>query len=159
MPARVKLPAADPMAVPVRTGSALPEQFRKAIASRRKRRLGDAVGITQFGVNLVELGPGDMSAQRHWHETEDEFVYVLEGELTLVTDEGEQILAAGLCAGFPAGKASGHHLINRSKTAARYLEVGTRVKNDIVHYSDIDLHLDLVDDDEHWTDKKGNPYP
>ena len=159
MPARVKLPAADPAGVPVRKGSALPETFRKAIASRRKRRLGDAVGITQFGVNLVELGPGDMSAQRHWHETEDEFVYMLDGELTRVTDEGERILAAGLCAGFPAGKASGHHLINRGKTVARYLEVGTRVKNDVVHYSDIDLHLDLVDGVEHWTDKKGNPYP
>src|SRR5215469_5171127 len=88
MPPPIKPPAADPAAVAVRTGSALPEQFRQAIASRRKRRIGDAVGITQFGVNLVERGPGDMSAQRHWHETEDEFVFVLEGELTLVTDEG-----------------------------------------------------------------------
>jgi uncharacterized cupin superfamily protein len=154
----VKLPAADPASVHVRTGSTLPEQFRNAIAGRRKRRIGDAVGIKQFGVNLVELGPGDMSSQRHWHEVEDEFVFVLDGELTLITDEGEQILTAGLCAGFPAGKASGHHMINRSARPARYLEVGTRVKNDVVHYADIDLHLKVVDDAEHWTDKKGRPH-
>ena len=158
MPHPVKPPAADPATVPVRAGSSLPEQFRQAIASRRKRRLGDAVGIAQFGVNLVDLGPGDMSSQRHWHEVEDEFVFVLEGELTLVTDEGEQILTTGLCAGFPAGKASGHHLINRSAKPARYLEVGTRVKDDVVHYSDIDLHLKVVNDAEHWSDKKGRAY-
>jgi uncharacterized cupin superfamily protein len=158
MPHPVKPPAADPATVPVRTGSSLPEQFRQAIAGRRKRRIGDAVGIAQFGVNLVDLGPGDMSSQRHWHEVEDEFVFVLEGELTLVTDEGEQILTAGLCAGFPAGKASGHHMINRSAKPARYLEVGTRVKDDVVHYSDIDLHLKVVNDAEHWSDKKGRPY-
>ncbi|HYB09938.1 MAG TPA: cupin domain-containing protein [Alphaproteobacteria bacterium] len=158
MPQTLKPPAADPATVPVRTGSSLPEQFRQAIASRRKRRIGDAVGITQYGVNLVDLGPGDMSSQRHWHEVEDEFVYVLEGELTLITDEGEQVLASGHCAGFPAGKSSGHHMINRSAKPARYLEIGTRVKDDVVHYSDIDLDLKVVNDAEHWTDKKGKPY-
>ncbi|HEY6334719.1 MAG TPA: cupin domain-containing protein [Alphaproteobacteria bacterium] len=158
MPHTVKPPAVDPATVSVRTGSSLPEQFRRAIASRRKRRIGDAVGVAQFGVNLVDLGPGDMSSQRHWHEVEDEFIYVLEGELTLVTDEGEQILTTGLCAGFPAGKASGHHMINRSAKPARYLEVGTRVKDDVVHYSDIDLHLKVVNDAEHWSDKKGRAY-
>ena len=96
------------------------------MGDRVKRRLGDACGLTRFGVNLVTLPPGGQSALRHWHTLEDEFVYVLEGEVVLVTDDGEQVLRAGDCAGYPAGKPDGHHFVNRSGAPARYLEVGNR---------------------------------
>ena len=155
---RVKLPAIDPTTLPVRAGSPHPARFRAPVAGRRKRVLGDPAGLSQFGVNLVELPPGTWSSLRHWHSREEEFVYVLEGELVLVTDEGEQRLGPGLCAGFPAGKANGHHLINRSDRLARYLEVGSRVAGDECTYPDADLHVRVTPDGDVWTDKKGKPY-
>ena len=158
MPDRVKLPALDPATVPVRTGSSYPAPFRAAAAERRKRALGDPAGLSQFGVNLVELPPGGWSSQRHWHSREDEFVYVLEGELTLVTDEGEKRLGTGMAAGFPAGKADGHHLINRTDRPARYLEVGGRVVGDECHYPDVDLHVRTSPEGDIWTDKTGKRY-
>ena len=109
------------------------------MGDRMKRRLGDACGLTKFGVNLVTLGPGGQSALRHWHTLDDEFVYVLSGEVVLVTNEGEQLLTAGTCAGFPAGTGDGHQLVNRSNAPARYLEVSTHDANDEVEYSDVDL--------------------
>ena len=154
---RLKLPAIDPATLPVRTGTSYPARFRAPSAERRKRALGDPLGLSQFGVNLVELPPGTWSSLRHWHCREEEFVYVLEGELVLVTDEGEQRLGPGLCAGFPAGKANGHHLINRSDRPARYLEVGSRVVSDEVTYPDADLHVRVTPEGDVWTDKKGNP--
>ncbi len=113
----LRLPALDPFAVPEKSGSGYPEPLRSRVAARMKRRLGDACGLTQFGVNLVTLGPGSESALRHWHTLEDEFVYILSGELVLVTNEGEQVLAAGMCAGYPAGARDAHHLVNRSARA------------------------------------------
>ena len=116
----------DPETVTPRRGSAYRHPFTEKLAGRVKRALGDALGLTNFGVNLVRLGPGDWSAPRHWHSREDEFVYVLEGEVTLVTEAGEQVLGPGMAAGFPAGVEDGHHLVNRGDSAASYLEVGDR---------------------------------
>jgi uncharacterized cupin superfamily protein len=135
----LKLPALDPAAVSEHRGSGYPEPFRSRVGGRAKRRLGDACGLTRFGVNLVTLEPGAQSALRHWHTLEDEFVYVLAGELVLVTDHGEQILAAGGCAGYPAGKRDAHHFVNRSGAPAVYLEVGSRVEGDNAFYPDDDL--------------------
>ena len=108
---------------------------------RRRWKLGDAAGLTGFGVNLLRLPPGGWSSQRHWHSREDEFVYVLEGEVVLVTSAGEQTLSAGMCAGYPAGSEDGHHFINRSKRPAKYLEVGNRIEGDNAFYPDDDLMI------------------
>jgi uncharacterized cupin superfamily protein len=157
MTRKLALPALDPAEVPVRRGSSYPEPFKAPCADRAKQRLGDAVGLTDFGVNLVRLPPGSASAQRHWHSHEDEFVYVLSGELTLVTDAGDQRLAAGEAAGFPAGAADGHHLVNRGSAEASYLEVGSRKAEDAVSYPDVDLHLPGKGG-EGFTNKKGEAY-
>ena len=150
-------PAIDPRSVEVKTGSSYPEPYRSQVGGRRKRALGDALGLANYGVNLVELEPGAMSSMRHWHSKQDEFVYVLEGELTLITDRGEQVLSAGMAAGYPAGSGDGHHMINRSDAIACYLEVGDRGPGDAVTYSDIDLALaDNATDD--FTHKDGTPY-
>jgi uncharacterized cupin superfamily protein len=101
--------------------------------------LGDRFGLTQFGVNLTTLAPGSWSAQRHWHEQEDEFVLVTEGELTLVDDAGEHVLGAGMCAGFKAGVANGHCLVNKSSRPATYVEIGTRSPEEVAHYPDVDM--------------------
>jgi uncharacterized cupin superfamily protein len=134
-----KLPALDPADVADRRSSLYPEPFRSRMGERSKRRLGDACGLTKFGVNLVTLAPGAQSALRHWHTLEDEFVWVLEGEVTLVTNAGEQVLGAGTCAGYPAGARDAHHFVNRSGAVARYLEVGNRVEGDNAFYPDDDL--------------------
>ena len=133
------LPALDPATVAEKRGSGYPEPFRLRIGDRAKRRLGDACGLTRFGVNLVSLGPGGQSALRHWHTQEDEFVYILAGEVTLISDEGEQILKAGMCAGYPAGKRNAHHFVNRSSATAQYLEIGNRIDGDNAFYPDDDL--------------------
>ena len=136
---KLRLPALDPATVEEKRGSGYPEPYRSRMGDRVKRRLGDACGLTRFGVNLVTLAPGGQSALRHWHTLEDEFVYMLEGEVVLVTDEGEQVLRSGDCAGYPAGKADWHHFINRSGAPARYLEVGNREASDTAFYPDDDL--------------------
>jgi uncharacterized cupin superfamily protein len=146
----------DVASVPQRKGSGYPAPFSEKVAGRVKRRLGDAGGLTDFGVNLTLLPPGAWSSQRHWHTAEDEFVYVLSGELTLVTDAGEETLCAGDCAAFPKNAPDGHHLINRSGAPATYLEVGTRSHEDACHYPDIDLHIDAKLDA--FTHKDGTPY-
>jgi uncharacterized cupin superfamily protein len=133
------LPALDPATVVEHRGSGYPEPYRSRMGERAKRRLGDACGLTRFGVNLVTLAPGGQSALRHWHTLEDEFVYVLSGEVVLVTGAGEQRLTAGMCAGYPAGARDGHHFLNRGPTAATYLEVGNRVDGDNAFYPDDDL--------------------
>jgi uncharacterized cupin superfamily protein len=151
--------AIDPATLPARRGSSYPEPFRNEVEARIKRALGDPCGLTQFGVNLVELPPGCWSSQRHWHSHEDELVYVLEGELTLVTDAGEQVLRAGTAAGFPAGKPDGHHLINRTGRPAVYLEVGTRREDvDEVDYPDIDMAVRQTRDGQRFVRKSGEPY-
>jgi uncharacterized cupin superfamily protein len=134
-------PALDPSTLEPRTGSGYPEPYRARVLPREKRALGDALGLTRIGCNLSTLMPGKESSMRHWHSTEDELVYVLEGEVVLVTDDGEQVLGAGDCAGFPAGKALGHQLVNRSDRPARYLEVSNRDPGDTGTYTDPDVDL------------------
>jgi uncharacterized cupin superfamily protein len=153
------LPALDPANVPARTGSIYPtEELRSLTLGRSKQALGDALGLQTFGVNLVRLEPEAMSAVRHWHTRQDEFIYVLEGELTLVTENGEQALGAGMCAGFPAGKPDGHHLINRSDRVAVYLEVGDRLPGDAAHYPDEDLCAATARGSYVFSHKDGTPY-
>ena len=137
----LKLPALDPNTVAERRGSGYPEPFKSRMGDRTKKRLGDACGLTKFGVNLVTLPPGGQSALRHWHTLEDEFVYVLEGEVVLASNQGEQTLTAGMCAGYPAGRQDGHHFINRSTRPAKYLEVGNRIEGDNAFYPDDDLMI------------------
>ena len=124
-----------------RKGSSYPPPFDQPCAERLRKRLGDAAGLTDFGVNLLTLPPGVWSSQRHWHSAEDEFVFVVSGEVVLMTDAGETVMRAGDCAGFPKGHADGHKLVNRSDQPAICLEVGTRTENDVTTYSDIDLVL------------------
>ncbi len=155
----LKPPALDPKTLPARTGSGYPEPFKAAVATREKRALGDALGLKNFGVNLTRLLPGMASAQRHWHTKQDEFVYIVEGEVVLVTDAGEQVLSAGMVAGFPAGAGDGHHLVNRSDKHALYLEVGDRTANDEVDYPDIDMAVRWIDGAEKYVHKDGTPYP
>ena len=117
-------PVLDPASVEPRRGAAYPEHLRGAFAAREKRVLGDPLGLTSFGVNLVRLPPGTSSALRHWHSLEDEFVMVLEGEATLVTGAGETVLRPGMAAGFPKGKADGHQLVNRGKATSSISKSG-----------------------------------
>ena len=139
-------------------GAGYPSPFDEPCRERLRRQLGDAAGLTQFGVNLLTLPPGAWSSQRHWHTMEDEFAYVLEGEVVLVTDAGEEILRAGDCAGFPAGEPDGHHLQNRSVHTATILEIGTRrLADDEVFYSDIDLRV--LKGEADYAHRDGRPYP
>ncbi|NJM30836.1 MAG: cupin domain-containing protein [Rhizobiales bacterium] len=125
--------------VAARTMTIYPPEYAAALAGRAKRALGDQFGLTQFGVNLTTLAPGSWSAERHWHEMEDEFIYVLEGELTLVDDHGEHTLTPGMCAGFKAGVPNGHKLVNKSKSPAAFLELGTRSADERSHYPEADM--------------------
>lgn len=126
---------------PTGEGTRYPAEFAEPCRARRWIKLGDAAGLTQFGANLVTLPPGAWSSQRHWHTHEDEFIYVVEGEVVLVTDGGEEIMRAGDSAGFRAGVADGHHLQNRSDAPARFLVVGSRHDADGAEYPDIDLRV------------------
>ena len=126
----------------VTVGSGYPAPFDEPCRQRKRARLGDAAGLTQFGINLLRLPPGVWSSQRHWHSAEDEFVYVIEGEVVLVSDAREEVLRAGDCAWFKAGDADGHHLQNRSGVEAVLLEIGSRnPERDSVDYPDIDLMI------------------
>ena len=126
----------NPEQVPERKGTNYTEAFKHFVSGRTKKRLGDAAGLKNFGVNLVTLEPGSWSSIRHWHSRQDEFIYVIEGPITLVTDEGEEILPTGAMAGFPAGEANAHHLINNSDRIVTYLEIGDRSLGDQVTYPD-----------------------
>jgi uncharacterized cupin superfamily protein len=125
--------------IPTVRGSSYPSHFAARMGDREKRRLGEAFGLTQFGVNLVILGPGGQSALRHWHTREDELIYMLTGELVLITDAGEQVVRAGDVVGFVAGDSDAHHFLNRGDAPAQYLEVGSRFEDDVAHYPDDDL--------------------
>jgi uncharacterized cupin superfamily protein len=133
------MPKIDPAAAPVAQGCDYPAEYEAPFRDRVRRKLGDAAGLTQFGVNVTELAPGGLSSLRHWHEREDEMVFVLEGTLTLVDAHGETPLGPGEAAGFPGGDANAHHFVNRGATTARYLEIGTRPPRDRCHYGDVDL--------------------
>jgi len=127
------------MDLPARIDTMYPEPFRSRVLPREKRALGDAFGLTAIGVNLTILAPGKESSMRHWHEREDELVYVLEGEVVLITDDGEETLRPGMVAGFKAGTSNAHHLVNRSESPARYLEVSNRDAADWGYYPDVDM--------------------
>lgn len=139
---------------PTRFGTGYPPPYDAPCNARKRWRLGAAAGLTQFGVNLLRLPPGQWSSQRHWHHANDEFVMVLEGEVVLVTDAGEEVLRAGDCAGFRAGDPDGHHLQNRSDREAVLLEVGSSFPHDVAEYPDIDLRA-LP---EGYVHKDGTPY-
>jgi len=151
------MPKIDLAAIAAHKGSGYPAPFRAPCAERTRRRLADAGGLCDFGVNLMALPPGGWSSQRHWHSDEDEFVYVLEGELTLVEDNGETLLRVGECAAFPKGTGNGHHLKNQSSVVAVYLEVGSRDPNDLTTCSDIDMMSSNIDG--RFVHKDGTPYP
>jgi uncharacterized cupin superfamily protein len=146
----------DVAAAPQHTGSNYPSPYDAACRARIRHALGDAAGLTDFGVNLQRLAAGGWSSQRHWHTAEDEFVYVLKGEVVLVTEQGEEILRAGDCAGFKAGVADGHHLQNRTDQEVLILEIGSRRPDrDLVEYPDIDLRWSAATGDTH---KDGTVY-
>jgi uncharacterized cupin superfamily protein len=152
------MPKVDISKAKVRTGTNYPPQFQNVVHGREKSVLGDLVGLTQFGVNLTRLKPGAASALRHWHENEDEFVYMLEGELVLIEDEGETLLRPGDAAGFKAGVANGHHIVNKTPRDAVYLEIGTRAPAERAHYPDVDLEFIRDKDKVQVRHKSGEPY-
>jgi uncharacterized cupin superfamily protein len=139
-------------------GGNYPEPFASAVAGRSWQSLGDAAGLTQFGANLMRIEPGAASSAHHWHEEEDEFVYMIEGELVLVEDDGETTMRPGDTAGFKAGVASGHHLVNRSDRNAVFLVVGSRAQRERCHYPDIDLVYEYNNGRFRYTRKSGTPY-
>jgi uncharacterized cupin superfamily protein len=153
------MPKIDIARASVRTRSVYPDPWGAVTQGREKTALGDVAGLTQFGVNLTRLKPGAASALRHWHETEDEFVYVLEGEIVLIEDGGTTVLRPGDAAGFKAGVSNGHHLVNKSQRDALYLEVGTRAKRERAHYSDVDLVYDRDESSFRFSRRSGEPYP
>jgi len=138
--------------------SLYPEQFAARVEGRDKRPLGDLFGLVNFGVNQTRLVPGASSALRHAHTKQDEFIYILSGHPTLLTDEGETTLSPGMCAGFPAGTGNGHCLVNRSGEDVIYLEIGDRLPGDAASYPDDDLRAELVDGRWRFTHKDGRPY-
>lgn len=135
-----------------------PEPFASMMQGRVKRQLGEVFGLANFGVNLTRMAPGSISALRHSHSRQDEFIYILEGTPTLVTDSGETLLAPGMCAGFKAGEGGGHQLVNRSAGEVVYLEIGDRTAGDSVFYPDDDLEAYLVDGAWRFRRKNGEPY-
>lgn len=151
------MPKLDVKSIHRRNGSSYPAPFDRPCAPRVRQALGDAGGLADFGVNLLELPPGAWSSQRHWHSSEDEFVWVLEGEVILIDDGGETVLRAGDCATFPKNDGNGHHLVNRSGATALCLEAGGRSREDVCTYSDIDMRIDARDD--LYVHKDGTPYP
>jgi uncharacterized cupin superfamily protein len=151
------MPRIDIKSVPERKGSAYPAPFHLKAGERVRQRLGDAGGLADFGVNLMRLPPGAWSSQRHWHSHEDEFVWVLEGEVMLITDAGEETLRAGDCAAFPKGASNGHHLVNNGTQTAVCLEVGTRSSDDVCIYPDIDMRVS--NREGQYTHMDGTPYP
>ncbi len=154
------MPKIDIAKVPADTECPYPDPFWQPIVGRARQRLGNAVGLSQFGVNLTTLKPGAWSSQRHWHRNEDEFVYVLKGEIVLCEDHhSETVLKAGDAAGFKANSGNGHCLINRTQHDAVYIEVGTRTVNETTVYSDIDMRLERDKTGMRYLYKTGQPYP
>jgi len=152
-------PAANAAEVPVRTWSTnYPKQFAMRVAGREKRQLGEVFGLKNFGVNMTRLAPGAESSLRHAHARQDEFVYILEGNPTLHTDEGRVRLAPGMCAGFRAGSGNAHHLCNETSSDVVYLEIGDRTPNEEVEYPDDDLRVVAIDGKGRYVHKDGTPY-
>jgi uncharacterized cupin superfamily protein len=153
------MPKIDIASVKLEASSGYPQPYRAAVAGRSRQRLGNVVGLDQFGVNLTRLKPGSQSALRHWHTAEDEFVFIVEGTLVLCEDDGETVLEPGDAAGFKAGVANGHCLVNRSSQDAVYLEIGTRAVREQVDYPDVDLRVCKDENGLSYTHKSGEPYP
>jgi uncharacterized cupin superfamily protein len=153
------MPKIDLAKVPVKTGSVYPSPYAEMMAGRSSLRLGDAGGLTQFGVNLVTLEPGALASLRHWHLKEDEFAIVLEGELFLIENDGETPMRPGDCAAWKAGVANGHHFVNRSDQPARFLVIGSKIADEVASYSDVDMKIHMnggkprftYRDDTDWT--------
>lgn len=152
------MPKLDLSQVPVKTGSIYPEPYASMVKGRSSLRLGDAGGLTQFGVNLVMLEPGAMSSLRHWHMAEDEFVMVTEGECIMVQDEGETVMRPGDCAAFPAGSTNGHHFLNRSDRVAKFLVIGSKARREVATYSDVDLMVEIEAGKARFTYKDGTDW-
>jgi uncharacterized cupin superfamily protein len=152
------MPKIDISKIATDTRTGYPPPYDRVVLGRERKRLGNAGGLDQFGVNLTTLKPGASSALRHWHEREDEFVYLLEGEVVLIEDEGETVLKPGDAATFKANSGNGHHLVNRSSRDAIYLEVGTRSKIERVEYPEADLKVVRDDKGFRYTHKDGSPY-
>ena len=152
------MPKIDLTQVPVKSGTIYPPEYAPQVAGRSSLRLGDAGGLTQFGVNIVILAPGAKSSMRHWHLHEDEFVMMTMGACVLVQDAGETLMGVGDCAAFPAGMPDGHCFINRSETEARFLVVGTKAKHEVATYSDIDLVVEQRGGVSTFRHKDGRPY-
>lgn len=152
------MPKLDLSKVPVKTGSIYPEPYASMMKGRSSLRLGDAGGLTQFGVNLVMLEPGAMSSLRHWHMAEDEFVMVTEGECVMVQDEGETVMRPGDCAAFPAGSTDGHHFLNRTDKVAKFLVIGSKAKREVATYSDVDLKVEIEGGKARFTYKDGTDW-
>ncbi len=152
------MPRIDIPSLPFRTGSGYPAAYDQGFEGRRQWALGDPSGLTQFGANLVELAPGAMSSQRHWHEEQDEFLVVIEGTPSLIDDDGETVLSPGDCCAFPKGEANGHHIVNRSGGPARFVVVGTRKLPEVAHYSDVDMRVVSDAGGHHFTRRDGSPF-
>jgi len=149
----------DPLSLSESNASSYPEPFRAAQQKRWNRRLGDHAGLKNFGVNLTRIEPGGQSSARHAHKTQDEFIYVLEGEVVLVTDAGPETLRAGQCAGFPAGTGNAHHFVNRSTRDVLLLVIGDRSPGEEGTYPDIDLRGKADPSGKwHYTRKDGTPW-
>lgn len=153
------MPKIDVAALAEDTSCSYPAPFHEIVRGRFRRRIGDAGGLTQFGVNLCRLAPGAASSQRHWHEVEDEMVYVLEGEVVLVDEDGETPLRSGDAATFKSGVANAHQIVNRGDRDALLLEIGMRPDADVVHYADVDMVLRYDPDGDRFTSRAGEPYP
>jgi len=152
------MPKIDIASVPVDTRTGYPAPYDRVVVGRERKRLGNAVGLDQFGVNLTTLKPGAASALRHWHHNEDELVYILSGEVVLIEDGGETVLKPGDAAGFKANSRVGHHLVNRTDSDVVYLEVGTRAKVERAEYSDVDLLVVRDEKGARYSHKNGEPY-
>ena len=152
------MPKIDTTKLKSRESTNYPDAFKHVVKGREKTALGNAADLSQFGVNLTRLKPGAASALRHWHQNEDEFVYILAGELVLIEDDGETLMRPGDCAGFKANVANGHHLVNRTERDALYLEVGTRAPAECAHYPDVDLKFERDETGARILHKNGEPY-
>jgi uncharacterized cupin superfamily protein len=152
------MPKIDIAKLPDDSRTGYPEPLNRVVQGRIRKRLGNAVGLDQFGVNLTTLKPGAASSLRHWHEKEDELVFILEGEVVLIDDSGEITLKPGDAAGFKANSPNGHHLVNRSKRDVLYLEIGTRSRHERAEYPDVDLVMIRDDKGARFTHKDGTPY-
>jgi uncharacterized cupin superfamily protein len=152
------MPKIDTTRLKPRESTNYPDAFKHVVKGREKTALGNAADLSQFGVNLTRLKPDAASSLRHWHENEDEFVYILAGEVVLIEDDGETIMRPGDCAGFKANVANGHHLVNRTERDALYLEIGTRAPAECAHYPDVDLKFERDETGARILHKNGEPY-